>query len=245
VIPPPGFSSKYLEQKLDLRDPRACAVADFGVRFDGRVSGIAQDAGGLPAGDIELELMASQSIGARGLIETISTKTDQGGHFEFTEVPPGRYVLGVGLQRRMESEIVYPRTFHPGTANSSEATTITVGEGTRQELQPMKLPPPRRSLELRGTVTSADGLPVPGAFVSLSDGEASWRQVAMGIQTGADGQFTFRVHDGLSYIARASYNIPDDPQHRQLGGTAGPFIATTDLAPLRLVLTTDSSLRAR
>lgn len=237
VIPPPRFSTKYLEQKLELRDPRACAVADFAVHFDGRISGVALGADGLPAGDIGLELMAPAGVGARGVIETIPAKTDHAGNFEFSEIPPGQYVLGVSLQRRMEPETVFPRTFHPGTANLSEATVITVGEGNRQELQPMKLPPPRRRREITGVVVSADGLPVPDALVSLWDGEANWRQVATGIQTEADGRFTFRVLDGLSYIARASYNLPDDPQHRQLQATAGPFIVTNDLASLRLVLT--------
>lgn len=98
-----------LEQKIELRDPRACAVAHFAVHFDGRISGVALGADGLPAGDIGLELMAPAGVGARR--------------------------------------------------------------------------------EITGVVVSADGLPVPDALVSLFDGEANWRQVAIGIQTEADGRF--------------------------------------------------------
>ena len=74
--------------------------------------------------------------------------------------------------------------------------------------------------------------------ISLSDGEASWRQVAVGITTDEQGRFSFAVYEGLSYIARASYNIPDDPGHRQAQGTTPPAVISADPAPLRVVLPT-------
>lgn len=75
-----------------------------------------------------------------------------------------------------------------------------------------------------------------GAFISLSDGEATWRQVAAGIQTDAEGRFKFPVYEGLSYIARAHYNLPDDPGHAQVHGIVPTFVATAQMQPLRVVL---------
>jgi hypothetical protein len=60
--------------------------------------------------------------------------------------------------------------------------------------------------------------------------------VAVAIQTDADGRFTFVVHDGLSYSAMASFDLPDDRQHRQVQARAGPFVASPQLEPLRLVM---------
>jgi hypothetical protein len=236
VIPPAAFSSKYLRSKIELRDSRACAVADFAVHYDGRISGVVLTADGQPRGGVALDLVAVERAGSADYVGTMTTKTDSGGYFDFSEVPPGQYVVGVSLRRGIEPSIVYPTTFYPGTRSPSDATVIEIGEGNHQQLEAFRLPPARQRRELMGRVVGSDGRPVPGAFVSLSDGDLTWRQVAVGIGTDADGQFTFVVHDGLSYTARATYNIPDDPAHRQVQASVGPFVASAQLASLRLVL---------
>ena len=237
AVPPAQFSSKYLLlSSIELRDARACFVADFGVRFDGRISGVALAADGQPAAGLTLEAMSVERVGATGFVETLTTKTDGGGSFEFSEVPPGSYVVGASVRRGIEPEILYPRTFYPGVPVPSDATVIEVGEGTHQSLDPLRLPAARRSRELSGRVVWADGQPAAGASVSLSAGEATWQQVASGIQTEIDGRFTFVVHEGLSYTARASHSIPDDPKHRHAGAIVGPFVISDQTASLQLVL---------
>jgi hypothetical protein len=233
VIPPGTFSPKYLQSKIELRDARACAVADFGVRYNGRISGAALNADGGPAAGIAIELMAVERIDASGFIETIRTETDSGGYFEFSEIPPGHYVVGVSLQRKVEVGIVYPRTFYPGTSAARDAVVINIGEGNREQLEPLRLPGARQSRELAGVVIGSDGHPFSGAFVALEDGEARWRQVAAGIKTDSDGRFKFVVYDGLSYTAIA---WSDDPKHRQAGASVGPFVVTSTIAPLQLRL---------
>jgi hypothetical protein len=239
VLPPAVFSSKYLQSKIELRDGRACAAADFSVRYDGRISGVALNSDGQPAADLTLEVMSVERVGSPGIVETMAAKTDAGGYFEFSEVPPGHYVVGASLRRALETNLVYPRTFYPGTPTPSDAIVVEIGEGNPQRLDPLRLPPARQRRELTVSVVWSDGRSVPGAVVSLFDGEAIWRQVAVGTRTDGDGRFTFVVHDGLSYTARASYNLPDDPMHRQVQASAGPFIGSAQLAAaLQLVLVT-------
>jgi hypothetical protein len=55
-----------------------------------------------------------------------------------------------------------------------------------------------------------------------------------GIKTGPNGTFDFLVHEGLSYLARASFW--DEGQRKQVAGTVGPFLIGGDVAPLRVVL---------
>ena len=232
--PPAGFSPDGLHQTIELRDARACFAADFGVRFDGRIRGTVRRSSGEPAERATVEIMAAEAVGKTGNIETLRASADASGNYEFRDVPPGRYVVGVDLVRRMDAEVVFPTTFHPGTADVTFATVVQLDGGQQRELEPFAVPPARRTFRLTGTVAFADARPASGVSVSLSDGVASWRQVAVGIKTGSDGTFSFAVHDGLSYIARASYW--DETQRKQIGATVGPFVMTAQTQPLNVVL---------
>lgn len=238
VMAPARFTSKYLQSKIEIRDARACAVADFSVQYDGRISGIVLNADGQPAAGVALEVMSADRVASTVPVETMTAKTGSGGYYEFSEVPPGRYVFGVNLRRTMrESGDMYPKTFYPGTSAASDAAVIDVADGNRLELEPFRLPAARRSREVTGVVLWLDGRPVSDANVWLADGEATFRQVAMGIKTDADGRFSFVVYDGLSYAVRVSDNIPDDPKHRQVNATSAPFVVSAETPALRLILT--------
>jgi hypothetical protein len=54
------------------------------------------------------------------------------------------------------------------------------------------------------------------------------------IKVGSDGTFGFLVHDGLSYIARASFW--DEAQREQVSGTVGPFVVRGDMESVKVVL---------
>ena len=234
VLPPTGFSTRYLQRTIELRDARACFVADFSVRFDGRIKGVVRQSSGEPAERVAVEVMAADAVGKAGNIHTLRASTDAGGSFEFVEVPPGRYVVGVDLTPRMNADVIFPTTFHPGTMDATLATVVQLDGGQQRELEPMTLPPARRSYRLTGRVVFEDGSPAPGAFISLADGGATWRQVAAGIKPESDGTFSFVVHEGRSYLARASYW--DEAQRKQIGGAVGPFVVTGEMGPLKVVL---------
>ncbi len=233
-LPAPGFSTKNLTHSIELPDARACSVLDWSVRYDGRIKGIIQLPQRESGAAIPVELMAADAVGKGGNISALRTPIDAGGRFEFTEVPPGRYVVGVDLVRRMDAKVVFPTTFYPGTADPASATIVQLEGGQERELDPMPLPPSRTPYQLTGTVVFADGSPAVGAFISLSDGVATFRQVAVGIKTGSDGAFSFLVHDGLSYIARASFW--DEAQRKQVSGTVGPFVVLGDMGSVKVVL---------
>ena len=233
VMPPAAFSPRYLKQTVEVRDARACFVADFGVRFDGRIRGVVRQSTGESAAGVVVDAMAATDVGKTGNIQLLHASTDAGGSFEFTEVSPGQYVVGVDLVRR-GGAVAFPTTFYPGTPDAALAAIVQLDGGQQRELEPMTLPPARRTLQLSGTVMFEDARPASGVFISLQDGAAFWRQVATGIKTAADGTFSFVVHEGLSYIAHASYW--DETERKAISGRVGPFVVSEETGPLKVIL---------
>jgi len=215
-------------------DVRACAVADFSMQFDGRIRGLVRQSTGEPAANVTVQVMAAEDVGRSGNIQTLNTQSDAGGSFEFLDVSPGRYVVGVDLKRGMDPKVVFPPTFHPGTPNHSLATIVQLEGGQHRDLEPMTLPQGRRSQRLTGTVVYEDGRPAAGVFISLRDGIEKWRQVAVGTKTRLDGTFSFTVYEGLSYIASASQW--DEENRRQIGGDFGPFVVSQEMEPVKVVM---------
>src|SRR5262245_1845839 len=233
--PPAQFSARYMQRTVELSDARTCGVVDFSVRFDGRISGtVRQSSAADSSATAVVQLMAVQDVGKSGYIRTVNVESDASGHFEFSEVSPGRYLVGVDLTRRMDPKLVFPTTFYPGTADPAMATVVEITGGQHRELDPMPLPAARRSFRLTGTVVYQDGSPVTRATISLRDQIERGQQVTVGTQTQSDGAFSFVVHEGLRYTAFSVYW--DDAQRKQIVGSYGPFVASPEMGPVKVVL---------
>jgi len=234
AIPPAVFSARDLQYRINIPDPRACVAADFRVRYDGRLSGIALTSGGQPAEGVQVELISGDRLWTSA--ERLTTKTDRDGRFEFGALSPGRYGVGVSLRRMIEPPILYPKILYPGTPTETYAAIIELGEGDHVHLEPLRLPPALGSHELTGVVLWPDGRPASGVSVWLDDGERTDRIVTMSSRTGADGRFKFIVHTGLSYRVRALYTIPQGGALQRFEATDEPVVASAQLRSPKLVL---------
>ena len=232
--PPAGFSQTSLTRTAELPAGGACFVVDFGLQFGGRISGVMRDSSGKPAAKISVQIISASDAGKVGYIRDHSVVTDANGQFEFVDTSPGRYVVGVDLTRRASRPVVFPATYHPGTADPTLATVVELRGGEHRELPPMTVPEPRREYKIAGIVAFADGKPAPGASISLMDGNSQRSQVAFGTRVGPDGTFSFAAHEGLSYLVLATYW--DESERQQLEGRAGPFVITDNLASVRVTL---------
>jgi hypothetical protein len=223
VLPPSKFSTRYLAGTLEIKDPRACRVADFSLHFAGRVFGTVLDASGRPAPDVRVEIAPAAAPDEALYLEPSVLRTDANGLFELADIPPGSYVVGVGLTSEMDPKTVYRRTL---------LSPIEMGEGNRVEAGVIRLPQPSRRYELKGVAVDAAGAPIAQASVHLQG--ARFRQVTTPVSTAADGTFVLPVFEGQSYTVRAFVNLPGEP--RRQAQAAQVVTISGDPAPIRLVL---------
>ena len=124
AAPPPPYSTAFLKRQFELRDPRACFRADFGLRYDSRVSGTIVDADGKPATGAIVEILPVEQIGNPVYVPPETMIADEAGLFEMAEVSPGRYVLGVNLKRGGGSGNRHADDLPRGIAGSPEGDRL-------------------------------------------------------------------------------------------------------------------------
>jgi hypothetical protein len=226
VLPPAGYSTLALGGRFEIKDVRACQIADFALHSAGRVSGTIVDAAGQPAAGLHVEIAPDNRldqpvrnwIAAQG-----SPTTDSLGHFELTDIPPGRFVVGVGLTLTMNQRVTYPRTLYPA---------IDASAGSVADLGTLTLPAPLKKYELHGTAVDAEGAPIAGASIVVFG--PRFEQLTMDVRSAADGTFTVPVLEGLSIRVHGSINLSTNP-FRQANGEERVTVSGPP-APIRLVL---------
>ena len=235
MVAPPGFSDRYLQRNVEVRDTRACQLVDFHLRFDGRIRGSVLQSTRQPVRGVSVEVIPV-GVGANTpYVAILNAVSDQNGNYEVADVPPGRYRVAIGFSRKLDEETVFPLTFYPGERAPGSAFVVEVPDGGRHiELEPMIVPPARQQHRITGFVVFEDGRSAPGSYVTLWDATAKWKQVARGVKVEFDGTFSFLAHEGLSYIVRASYR--DEGTQSDFSGSAGPVDVTRQTPPLRVAL---------
>jgi hypothetical protein len=155
---------------------KGCAEVNMNLRSDGRIGGTLRDSTGAPASRIEAQLDDLAEDGNLGFQGNVVS--DDAGHFEFTKVPPGTYILGVNLEDGPSVRVPFPATRYP--------VPISLSEGQKLSNIDLRLPPrlPERTIHVQ--VMWPDGQ--AAAEVQL-EGNCQWGR----LETDADGRASLRT----------------------------------------------------
>lgn len=201
---PEALTADRPEREFQVAD-RGCAVTDFEVTHNGRISGRVSDAEGKPAANLSLVVVDAEGKNPEfryGRHE----RTDGEGRYKFKGLPPGRYLLGLrlaGAPQPSDPASDYPPTYYPGVARAEDAEVVELKAGEESAGRDLRLPPRLAGAVVRVRVLWADGSPAANALVIYYEVAGGGPGPSRAERADARGELTLKAHAGAVYHVEA------------------------------------------
>ena len=198
---------------------------DFVLSRAGVVSGRVTDETGDPVAGVDIRAMQWQFYQGRKRIVPIATSmihinTDDTGQYRLTGLPPGEYFVTGRLRESWMSDdkepqmLSYAPTYYPGVADAAEARRVEIASGQEAAAIDFALVAVRAA-RVSGTALSADGRPLAGARLMLTQEIVGpgGGTVSFAGNTQADDTGTWTLTDVApgDYVLRANGRVGDGP----------------------------------
>jgi protocatechuate 3,4-dioxygenase beta subunit len=210
---------------LEIAEKGVAEKVDFALPRMSVISGRVLDDLGEPIAGITVWVLQTRYIqGRRQLVATgANARTDITGRYRLLSLPPGDYAV-MGTTRETwphdsdpKQVFGYAPTYFPGTSTAAQAQRVKVGAAQEASGIDFSLVAGRTS-NVRGTATSASGLPLGGETVTMAHeigGPTMWMGSAVAVaatKVAGDGSWTLpNIPPGeyrLSIRAAARGNDP-------------------------------------
>lgn len=207
-------------REIELLGADACAEVDFAMRGTGTIRGRIVDATGAPLAGVFVRLgLADQRDLSRGLAGS-GAETDGDGWFELRHLPPGRYLVGLSLERNNGP-------FAMARARTLDGDpVVTLPFGGTVELPPLVA---RRlnQIVVPGSVRTASGEPARGVSISVTAfGPRGEPLPDVPVSTDAEGRFSLRLWQGERYRIRIGTQWKPDLEVEFVAETNRPMVLT-------------------
>jgi hypothetical protein len=175
--------------------------------ISGRITGQVRDVNGEPVKGqtVELILRGEDNYSRQFQSSTPGDHvTNDQGIYRISGVPPGRYVVKVGIayglgasRRRGTSSVYYPETFHPRADEISKATVVEIVTGRETSGVDITVGRPLKFYEIVGQLILVEtGAPVPNVGLKV-------------ITQSADGRNSTHLSGAFKSNANGEFRIPN------------------------------------
>ena len=198
-----GYSLRGESAALDVR-AGGCAYAWESLVVDRRIVGRVTGADGLPAANIQVELLPRRPTQQNQLpFPVTETRTGGDGTYALRDIRPGEYYLGINLTRTPSKDMPYTRYFFPGTGDPSLAGIAIVEQGPGSANYDFMIPAPQKQRSIEGVVYWPDGRPAERVGILLEDVRWPWQTSVISATTDQKGHFEISAFDGTAYRIHA------------------------------------------
>jgi hypothetical protein len=232
---PPGFAFNG-HAPVNLWDPHGCEPLTLGIEYDGRIVGRLLNADGGHVGGAAVTLVRTTAANALPLIQT---RTSIDGRFELQRVQPGSYFLRIDTTPGAGGFRFYRSNF-PATPVVGQAVRVSVGAGTRVNVNDIELPNDITLLTMTGIAVDDQGRPAAGAEVSLVE-HPGRILLAPSQRTDSNGRFIVAVVKGQRYAVLVNHHTTDARGRTRASFSAEvPFVGSPSSPPISVVLQRDA-----
>ncbi|MBA2259513.1 MAG: hypothetical protein H0W18_11495 [Acidobacteria bacterium] len=230
---PAGYRTYEPARDVRLANRHACVEVNQWFSPDGRIGGQLVRPDGKPAGSVRVEITGAETQPHRDWgLPMEADSTDADGFFEFGNLPPGRYIVGLNFKDLPSDYNPYARVIYPGPDLDPHIIEIALGQTV--DLGTWQVPAPLPVVRVEGIVVLADGAPVPGVYVGAWDetgNPVERARGAGGATTGPDGRFVLKLRKGRIY----EFTVRDK-QPRFLRTDARRINTAAGSIPLRIMV---------
>ena len=176
---------------------------DFDLVSKGSITGLVRDVSGEPVNGQTVELiLRGEDNYSRPFYSSApgDHRTNDEGVYRISGVPPGRYIVKVGIAYGLtssgpseKSHVYYPETFHPSADEESKATIVEVATGRETTNVDITVSTPLKIYEIVGQLIVVEtGAPVPNVGLQLTTKSANGRNSSHqsgAFRSNANGEF--------------------------------------------------------
>jgi len=198
----------FYRDEIDVTVTSGCFGTElyFKVHAIGRISGRVVDANGKPVGrEVQVSIIAANDVDKpMSTLLHRNAYTDDIGRYVFDGVPPGRYILGIGIAGAPTQKTPYPKIYYPKGDLPLQAKIIELAKGQRLNELNFRLAPRLKAATITGIAVDENGKPVTEADVDLYDLEDPDDQLfGVDVKTDKQGRFTIHCFKGRRYLVHA------------------------------------------
>jgi hypothetical protein len=230
-----GYSLHEKSAALDVH-AGGCAFALGILVIDRRIIGKVTGAIGSAAANILVDLVPKRPTGPNELpLPVARVTTNKDGAYEFRNLRPGEYYLGINLAYSPSKHMPYSRYFYPGMEDPSRAALVIVGPGPGTAAYNFPIPAPKTLRPVEGFVYWPNGWPAESVRIRLEDVRLPWQSNVASTTTDSRGHFEISAFSGTTYRVHAVSRVQSTSDYVSAEPIAlGP---ETDLSkPLQVIL---------